>query len=191
MEGGAEEAEGAAPGGAGLGCGDSGPPQNFAAARGPRPYLQRRRRPRARGAGGSSGRGAPPSGGHGSGPGSGSGSARARLGLRLPRRGCSRRGGRRRARLRPRRLAAAGAEAAAAGPPAAGAATPAPGEEPRAPPLPAPEVLARRSGRSCSHPGPASSGSPHLTRPGTRSVPTGTLRPGGERDTPRSPRPAA
>nr|XP_055157468.1 myristoylated alanine-rich C-kinase substrate-like [Nyctereutes procyonoides] len=69
----------------------------------------------------------------------------------------------RRARPRPRRLAAAGAEAAAAGSPAAGAATLAPGEEPRAPPPRAPEVPARRSGRSRSHPGlppPAFGGSP-------------------------------
>lgn len=88
------------------------------------------------------------------------------------------------ARLRPRRLAAAGAEAAAARPSAAGATTPAPGEEPCAPLTRALEVLARRSGRSCSHPGPASSGFPQLT-------PCGDTEAGGERDTPRSPRPAA
>lgn len=101
--------------------------------------------------------------------------------------------GARRAGPRPRRLAAAGAEAAAAEPPAAGAATPAPGEEPRAPPQRAREVPARRSGRSRSHPGPASAGLPQPPA-WTRSVcpvPTGRLRPGDEGGSPRSSRPAA
>nr|XP_021509646.1 uncharacterized protein LOC110558828 [Meriones unguiculatus] len=156
VEGGAEEAEEQLPEAQAWGVGTQVLPKTLRRRGGPRPYLQKRRRPRARGAGRSTGRGAPPSGGHGK---------RAGLGQRLgsaSRAAAAARGGggggRRRARLRPRRLAAAGAEAAAAGLPAAGAATPAPGEEPRAPPTRAQEVLARRSGRSCSHPGPASAG---------------------------------
>lgn len=158
-------------------------PQNFA-AQGPRPYLQKRRRPRGRGPGDLAEGRPRPGGGLGRVRGSGSGSAPVWLGLRLPRRGCSprRRGDRAPPRPRPRRLAAAGAEAAAARPPAAGAATPAPREEPRAPPPRALEVPARRSGRSRSHPGPASAGPPRLpgSPPGrarsVRPVPTGSLR---------------
>lgn len=118
---------------AGPGRGDQQSPQNFA-AQGPRPYLQRRRRPRGRGPGALDEGRPRPGGGLGRVRGSGSVSAPVRLGLRLPRRGCSqrRRGARAPPCPRPRRLAAAGAEAAAARPPAAGAATPAPGEEPRA-----------------------------------------------------------
>lgn len=155
-------------------------PQNFA-AQGPRPYLQKRRRPRGRGPGDLAEGRLRPGGGLGRVRGSGSGSAPVWLGLRLPRRGCSprRRGDRAPPRPRPRRLAAAGAEAAAARPPAAGAATPAPGEEPRAPP---PRALRSRPAavggpaRTRALPRPALPGSPPGRARSIRPVPTGSLR---------------
>lgn len=184
---------------AGPGRGDQQSPQNFA-AQGPRPsYLQRRRRPRTRTR--CSGRGAAPP------------RRRARTRARLRQRLSS---GSARApppapRLQPEEEGGEGPAVPAPAPSGRGrcggcscaAAScrrrdPRPGggaprAQPRAPPPRALEVPARRSGRSRSHPGPASAGLRPAPRLGTQRPP-GTHRESqvGEKEgSPRSPRPAA